>query len=179
MHAATYDPSESALTDPQAFRQAVVEVLPRLRRFARTITAHPADADDLVQLTVERALRRWQQWQAGSRLDSWMFGIMRNAWIDELRSRQRRARIFLPEEAGEQIGDCSGEQQQQALAIRQALDGLPDDQRLAVGLVLIEGLSYQEAATALGIPVGTLTSRLSRARAALIGSLGGNDEDQR
>jgi RNA polymerase sigma-70 factor, ECF subfamily len=157
----------------EQFREQLVELLPRLRRFARTLTRVAADADDLVQLTVERALLRWQQWQPGSRLDSWMFGVMKNAWIDEIRSRRRRDQVFLPEEAGEHVGVRSDEQHQEAMAIRQAMSQLPEDQRMATALVLIEGLSYKEAAAVLEVPIGTLTSRLSRGREALMLILGG------
>jgi RNA polymerase sigma-70 factor (ECF subfamily) len=154
------------------FREQLVQLLPRLRRFARSLARSAADADDLVQLSVERALLRWQQWQAGSRLDSWMFGIMKNAWIDELRSRQRQTQVFLPEERGADVGVRSDEQHQDALAIQQAMAYLPDEQRLAVALVLVEGLSYKEAAEVMGVPMGTLTSRLARARESLMRQLG-------
>src|SRR5258707_8110145 len=98
------------MSDPHdGLRQEVVALLPRLRRFARTITRNREDADDLVQLAVERALLRLDQWQPGTRLDSWMFMIMKNAWIDEVRSRVRRDAIFLPEEAGDNIGESVSE----------------------------------------------------------------------
>lgn len=155
------------MNDLHAFRSELVLLLPRLRRFARNLTGHPADADDLVQLAVEKALQNWRQWRPGTRLDAWMFGVLRNAWIDELRSRQRRAKVFVPEELGESIGDSSDEQQQTALAIHQALATLSAEHREVVALVLIEGFSYDEAARLLEIPVGTLTSRLGRARQAL------------
>jgi RNA polymerase sigma-70 factor (ECF subfamily) len=149
----------------ELFRDEIVELLPRLRRFARAIARNPHDADDLVQITVERALRRSEQWEDESRLGSWMFGIMRNAWIDEVRSRVRRDRVFAPAEAGEGVGASSTTHE--AIALQSALAQLPDEQRLAVALVLIEGLSYKEAAEVLEIPIGTLTSRLARAREAL------------
>ena len=155
----------------EAFREDLVALLPRLRRFARVMTRNPADADDLVQLAVERALLRWQQWQPGSRLDSWMFGIVRNAWFDELRVRRRRSRTFADEQEGVDVGETSAAQQQERMAISQAMARLPEEQRLAVALVLVEGLSYREAADALEIPVGTLTSRLARGRAVLMKEL--------
>jgi RNA polymerase sigma-70 factor, ECF subfamily len=148
------------------------ELLPRLRRFARVITRNVHDADDLVQVAVEKALARAAQWRPDSRLDSWMFGIMRNAWIDEIRSRHRRDRIHAPEEAGLAVGDTSAETRDIALSIQVAMERLPEEQRLAVGLVLIEGLSYKEASEVLGIPIGTLTSRLARGREALQAMLG-------
>src|SRR5437868_3743893 len=161
-------------------RQQVVALLPRLRRFARTITRNREDADDLVQLALERALLRLDQWQPGTRLDSWMFMIMKNAWIDEVRSRVRRDAVFLPEEAGENVGQAAGDwptdRQHQRMDVQRAMAQLNDDQRLAVGLVLVEGLPYKEAAEVLGIPIGTLTSRLARARDTLQAILSGAQE---
>jgi RNA polymerase sigma-70 factor (ECF subfamily) len=155
----------------EEFREQLVELLPRLRRFARTITRDPTEADDLVQLSLERALLRWRQWQPGSRLDSWMFGIIKNAWIDEIRSRRRREAVFVEEEAGAQVGERSAEQQLESMAIGQAMARLPEEQRMAVALVLVEGLSYKDAAVSLEVPIGTLTSRLARARTALMAQL--------
>lgn len=145
----------------------IAALLPRLRRFARTITYHREDADDLVQMAVERALNRSAQWEAGTRLDSWLFRIMKNAWIDEVRARMRRERIFAPEEAGEHVGDEGAQAQQQRMAIQKAVSLLSDEHRIVVALVLVDGLPYKEAAEVLDIPMGTLTSRLARARAAL------------
>ena len=152
-------------------REQLADLLPRLRRFARAITRHREDADDLVQLAVERALVRSDQWQPGTRLDSWVFRIMKNAWIDEVRARARRDELFAPEEAGEQVGDAVMERQTNMMAVQQAMATLNDDQRLVVGLVLVEGLPYKEAAEVLDIPIGTLTSRLARAREALQAAL--------
>ena len=148
-------------------RTQLGEMLPRLRRFARVITRNVADADDLVQTAVEKALVHAEQWRPESRLDSWMFGIMKNAWIDEIRARRRRGRFHAPEEAGEHVGDASAEARDTALSVQAAMQRLPDEQRFAVGLVLVEGLSYKEAAEVLGVPIGTLTSRLARGREAL------------
>ena len=145
----------------------LVALLPRLRRFGRAVTRNREDADDLVQIAVERALLRADQWQRGTKLDSWMFRIMKNAWIDEVRSRVRRSEVLAPEEAGETIGVSTDDAQIARLSVQKAMSRLNDDQRLAVGLVLVEGLSYSEAAEVLDIPIGTLTSRLARAREAL------------
>jgi len=149
-------------------RDQVAALLPRLRRFARTIARHTADADDLVQITVERALVRLDQWRSDTRLESWMFTIMKNAWIDEVRARVRRARVLAPEEAGANVGDVSADAQVTAMSVEAAMARLPEDQRIAVGLVLVEGLSYKEAAAVAEIPIGTLTSRLARGREALM-----------
>lgn len=159
-------------------RREIVALLPRLRRFGRSVTRHREDADDLVQLAVERALMRSDQWQAGTRLDSWLFRIMQNAWIDELRSRTRHDQTFLPEEAAAHVGTSPTQTQDDAMAIEQAMKRLNEEQRLVVSLVLVEGLSYKEAAQVLAIPIGTLTSRLARARDTLQALLGG-DQEQR
>lgn len=145
----------------------IAALLPRLRRFARTVTYHREDADDLVQIAVERALNRSGQWEAGTRLDSWLFRIMKNAWIDEVRARMRRDTVFAAEEAGENVGDAFAEAHQQRMAIQKAVSLLSDEHRIVVALVLVDGLPYKEAAEVLDIPMGTLTSRLGRARAVL------------
>ena len=158
------------------FQREIVELLPRLRRLARAITRDVADADDLTQLTVERALLRADQWAPGTRLDSWMYKIMKNAWIDEARARTRQSRVFAPEEQGLNVGTDGAaaiEAHLQAASVEQAMARLPADQRLAVALVLVEGLSYREAAAVLEVPEGTLTSRLVRGRNALLADLRG------
>lgn len=149
----------------------IAALLPRLRRFARSITYNKEDGDDLVQVAVERALTRADQWETGTRLDSWMFRIMKNAWIDEVRSRMRRDQVFAPEELGEHVGDDFAEAHQQRMAIQKAMSLLSDDHRLVIGLVLVDGMAYKEAADVLEVPIGTLTSRLARAREALQGLL--------
>lgn len=145
-------------------------MLPRLRRFARSLARDAADADDLVQAALERALKAQDQWQRGTRLDSWMYRIVRNAWIDEGRARTRRAQTFVPEEAGAAVGVAAHEDIERAAEMRdvdRAMAELPEEQREAVALVLVEGLAYKEAAQILDIPMGTLTSRLTRGRLAL------------
>ena len=148
-------------------QEQIVALLPRLRRFARNLVRNPHDADDAVQIAVERALLRLDQWRSDARLDSWLFKILRNAWIDEVRARARRAKILMPEEAGEQIGDATMEREIDRWSAEAALSRLPEDQRLAISLVLVEGLSYKDAAEVLDVPLGTLTSRLARGREAL------------
>ncbi|HUN74357.1 MAG TPA: sigma-70 family RNA polymerase sigma factor [Steroidobacteraceae bacterium] len=149
-------------------RTEIVSLLPRLRRFARAIARNTHDADDLVQTTIERALARSEQLRADSKPSSWLFGILRNAWIDESRARSRRSRVLAPAELADQVADpASSNAAAGALAIEEAMAQLPEEQRTAVALVLIEGLSYAEAAEVMGVPVGTLTSRLARGRATL------------
>jgi RNA polymerase sigma-70 factor (ECF subfamily) len=157
--------SEASADD--AFRAELAALLPRLRRFGRVITRNVADADDLVQVALEKALTHAGQWRPGSRMDSWMFGIMKNAWIDEVRARRRRERVHAPEEAGATVGDASAAARDIALSVEAAMEQLPEEQRMAIALVLVEGLSYKDAAAALKIPIGTLTSRLARGRETL------------
>jgi len=148
-------------------REQMTALLPRLRRFARNLTRDPHDADDVVQVAIERALTKLDQWRPDARLDGWMFKIVRNAWIDELRSRGRERRIFADPEEAERIGESTVDRDGDLLSVQAAMRRLPEDQRTAVSLVLIEGLPYKEAAEVLDIPMGTLTSRLARGRAAL------------
>jgi RNA polymerase sigma-70 factor (ECF subfamily) len=152
-------------------------LLPRLRRFARNLTRDPHDADDVVQVAVERALMRSEQWRSDARLDSWMFKIVRNAWIDEMRSRGRRDKVFLAQEAGENVGTDPIEGEIAIMSIQTAMARLPEEQRTAISLVLIEGLPYKEAADVLEVPIGTLTSRLARGREALQALLGSEGEE--
>jgi RNA polymerase sigma-70 factor (ECF subfamily) len=148
-------------------REKMVELLPRLRRFARNLTRDPHDADDLVQLGVERALGRLNQWRPDSRLESWMFGILRNAWIDEVRARGRHEVAMDPEMLADRAGAADAPSSIDTLSIQAALARLPEEQRTAVSLVLVEGLSYKEAADVMNVPIGTLTSRLARGRESL------------
>ncbi len=157
-----------------AFRQELAQLIPRLRRFARGLTGQVADADDLVQAALERALVRHVQWQPGTRLDSWVFRIAHTIWLDELRSR--KVRMAEPEEALERVVGDDGNRRVEARltldAVRRAMAHLPEEQRAVMMLVCVEGMSYKEAAEALAIPVGTVMSRLSRGRQALFAELG-------
>ena len=152
--------------------EQIVQLLPRLRRFARSLANNVQDADDLVQLAIERALSRSEQLRPGAQLASWMFGILRNAWIDEARAKGRRTRLFAPEELGENVADPAANSQADALSVQDAMARLPIEQREVIGLVLVEGLSYKEAAQIVGVPVGTITSRLARGRDSLQTLLG-------
>ncbi len=151
-------------------RRQLVALLPRLRRFARVLARSDDLADDLLQAACERALTRLHQWQPGSRLDSWMYRIMQNIWIDWARKKQVRG---VPEPLDEQHdlagsdGRAVAEAQLALSAVRAAIAELPDEQRAVLGLVTIDGLSYKEAAEILEIPVGTVMSRLARARMRL------------
>jgi RNA polymerase sigma-70 factor (ECF subfamily) len=156
---------------PQNVHDEIVALLPRLRRFARNLARNPHDADDVVQIAVERALKKLDQWRSDARLDSWMFKIVRNAWIDELRARGRRDKIFLAAAEGDHVGEATMDAQAELMSVQSAMARLPEEQRAAISLVVVEGLPYKEAAEVLDIPIGTLTSRLARGREALQGML--------
>lgn len=164
------------LDSNQRVKDGLCELLPRLRRFARALAGDPQDADDLLQTAVERALARASQWRTDMRLDAWLYGIVRNAWIDEARARSRGRRLFAPDDAGAQVGESPIEAQLVRMSVEAAMARLPEEQRSAVALVLIEGLAYKEAAAVLEIPMGTLTSRLARGREALQRMLGDEAE---
>ncbi|OYY71166.1 RNA polymerase sigma factor [Sphingomonas sp. 28-63-12] len=158
-----------------SFDSELLALLPRLRRFAHALARSAADADDLCQASIERALKARDQLVAGTRMDSWMYRIMRNAWIDTTRARSRHGQTFVDEEAGLAIGDAGDKQVEAAVElgyVGRALQKLPPEQREAIALVLVEGFAYKEAAEILEIPMGTLTSRLVRGREALLVHLG-------
>lgn len=158
------------MTSADPFSSALLEALPRLRRFCRSLTGSASDADDLAQTTIERALRNASSFQPGTRLDRWLIRIAHNAWIDTVRSPRHRLQHdpvdMLIEQPGED-GVATMEARSRSQAVRQAMMALPEDQRILVSLITIEGLSYREAAELLGIPIGTIMSRLARARAAV------------
>jgi RNA polymerase sigma factor (sigma-70 family) len=155
------------------FEEQLLEHLPRLRRFAHALARNATDADDLLQAAVERALTRRDQWQPGTRLDSWMYRLMRNLWIDTVRADTRRGETFVPPDAGDFVGASGGQEEAVELGkVGAAMRMLPPEQREAVALVVIEGFAYREAAEILDIPMGTLTSRLVRGREALMARLG-------
>jgi RNA polymerase sigma-70 factor, ECF subfamily len=151
------------------FSDQLIAVLPRLRRFAAGLTRSASEADDLVQAACERALAREHQFQEGTRFDSWMFRIVQTIWIDQLRARDIRKEDG--DIAEERLGTDEPVRRVEArLAlseVRRALSLLPPDQRATLMLVTVEGLSYKQAADVAGVPVGTIMSRLARARVAL------------
>ena len=151
------------------FGDQLIAALPRLRRFARGLTGSASEADDLVQAACERALARAHQFQEGTRFDSWMFRIVQTIWIDQLRARDvRKESAEMPEQLMGTDEPVRRVEARLALAeVRRAIDRLPPEQRNTLMLVTVEGLSYREAAEVAGVPVGTIMSRLARARVAL------------
>ena len=157
------------------FEDELVALLPRLRRFAHGLSRTAADADDLTQATIERALRSKAQWQPGTRLDSWTYRIMRNLWIDTARSRSRKEKVEAPPEEAELLGEDPRESMDASIDLARmmkAMSRLPDEQREVVALILIEGFAYRDASEMLDLPIGTVSSRLVRGRMALLAMMG-------
>ena len=158
-----------------SFDAELAAVWPRLRRFAHALARDPADADDLAQMTAEKAFRSYNQFHPGTRFDSWIFRICRTVWIDALRSRGRRAAHEAPPEAAENIGQDPRPAVEAAIDLakaKAAMQRLPDEQREVVALILVDGFGYREAAEILEQPIGTVSSRLARGRQALLAMLG-------
>lgn len=157
------------------FEDQLAALLPRLRRFAHSLSRDPTDADDLTQATIERALRAKAQWELGTKLDSWCYRIMHNLWIDTARSRSRKAVHEAPEEEGLSVGDDPIPGIEAAVDLKRvmaAMERLPDEQREVVALILVEGFGYREVSEMLGLPIGTVSSRLVRGRTALLAMVG-------
>jgi RNA polymerase sigma-70 factor (ECF subfamily) len=149
------------------FNELLEREIPRLRRYAHALMRNATDADDLVQDTLVRALSKAHLWQAGTDLRAWLFTIMHNSRVNGVR-RAVRTGITVPEDELSRIGISGGQHERISLTeVQAAIDRLPEEQRATVLLVGLEGLDYEEAAAVLGIPLGTVRSRLSRARAQL------------
>ena len=150
----------------------MVALVPRLRRFAFSISGSRDEGEDLVQAACIKALDRLDQYQPGTRLDSWMFRIVQTTWIDRVRSRNRKGEVADPDVlarvSDQGRGARTAENRLTLARVRQAMGTLPEDQRVVLTLVAIEGYSYKAAAEALEIPVGTVMSRLARARSKLL-----------
>ena len=155
---------------PTEVRDQIIACLPRLRRFALALTGDSDSADDLVQEACVRALSNLDQFREGTRLDSWLFRIAQNAWIDRGRSSRSRTVHVAVDDIGE-IADDRGEQvieQRSTLHdVSQAISELPEELQMLVVLICIDGRSYSEAAAMTNTPIGTVMSRLARARRLL------------
>lgn len=152
------------------FEQEIVQYIPRLRRYARALMRGNAGAaDDLVQDCLERALSRLHLWRRGSDLRAWLFTVMHNLYVNQLRRSGREVTL---EEVPEPLPDSTHDAGY-AGEIEQALGQLQPDQREILLMVTLEGMSYREVATVLGIPEGTVMSRLARARERLRRALDG------
>jgi RNA polymerase sigma factor (sigma-70 family) len=146
----------------------VVDLLGPLRRYARSLTRDDTQAEDLVHDALVRALERQHTLRPSSNLRTWLMTVLHNVFIDGQRRRRTEAR-YADDLARDQdrAAPAAQEHSLRLAQVRRAFDALPDEQRAAIHLVTIDGLPYQEAADVLGIPIGTLMSRLGRARAAL------------
>lgn len=169
----------NAATERARMGRDIVALLPRLRRFAAGLSGSIQDGDDIVQAACVRALERHYQWEPGTRLDSWMYRIIRNLWLDRKKSAWSRL-VHGDDEAMSEAPGASLEREIEArdeLALaRTAIAALPPQQREVLLLVTVEGQSYEAAAATLGIPLGTVMSRLARARVAVARSVRGSEQ---
>lgn len=146
-------------------QERIVDQIPSLRRYARALTGDAWAADDLVQDTLERACSKWRLWLVGSDLRAWLFTVMHHLFISQIRRAQRQGvhrHVDFDEVEHELTAPDAG--REQALDLQRCLMLLPEDQRVVLLLVSVEALSYMEVAGILKVPVGTVMSRLSRAR---------------
>jgi len=151
-------------------RSELIALLPRLRRSARALTMNQAAADDLVQAACERALRSGGVSQPGVRLDSWMYRVMLNLWIDQRRSQRVRGEHLTPVDPDTLEGGDAEREMEASLtvkAVRRAVASLSEEHRAILILIGVEGMAYKEAAEVLDLPIGTVMSRLARARQTL------------
>ncbi len=162
---------------PDSFDDNLIALLPNLRRFALSLCRRPDLADDLVQVTAERAFAARDRFDPATRLDAWLFRILRNAWIDHTRrARTQGTTVDIDDapDAGLVDGTKTIEDKLMLRTVEAAIAALPTDQREVMLLICVEDLSYKEAAAILEIPIGTVMSRLARARLAISTKLGIN-----
>lgn len=148
----------------------MVGLIPRLRRFALAMTRSEADADDLVQATCERAIANLEKWEPGTRLDSWMYRIAQNMHRNGIRQSKRRQDYLGTVEAtaaSQSDGEAAATAQIELADVAAQIGRLPDEQRVILLLIVVEGRRYRDVAEILDLPIGTVTSRLARARDAL------------
>ena len=150
-----------------------IQHIPRLRRYARALTADRARADDLVQDTLERALVKFHLWQPESDLRAWLFTIMHNVYVNQVRSSLSGMTMALDDETVMPFLRATQSDRLEVRDLQQALLRVPEEQREVLLLVGVEQMTYEEAAGVLGIPIGTVMSRLSRARERLRAVLAG------
>ncbi len=151
-------------------QKEMVALLPRLRRFALAMTRSEADADDLVQATCERAIANLEKWEPGTRLDSWLYRIAQNLQRNVIRqSKRRQSHLNVVEATAntQSDGEAAVISQMALKDVVAQIDRLPEDQRVILLLVVVEGRRYRDVAEILDLPIGTVTSRLARARDTL------------
>lgn len=154
---------------PVAAPQSLVGHIPALRRYARSLTGDAWNADDLVQDTLERACERWQLWAAGSDLRAWLFTLMHNLFVDGARRamRQQARRVDMDVEHANQDFAVTAGGAEELMDLQRCLLRLPADQREVLLLVSLNDFRYEDIARITGVPIGTVMSRLSRARTRL------------
>lgn len=165
----------ASLSDLQ--REALLAELGGLRKFCLSLTGKAADADDLLQATVERVLAKGMPDDAHPA--KWAYRVCKNAWIDELRSRdvrQKYPHLVVDESEVSPSAEQTAGGEREIAAVSAALEELSTDQRLALTLVAIDGKTYAEAAEILEVPVGTIMSRIARARKHLVEIYGSVDK---
>ncbi|MBI3523677.1 MAG: sigma-70 family RNA polymerase sigma factor [Betaproteobacteria bacterium] len=163
----------------QDVNSQIVACIPNLRRYARGLTRNREAADDLVQDTLERAWRRIALWQRRGDLRAWLFSILHNLFIDEVRSQRASPEEAMPREEHSIPARASQTDMLEVRDLDRALLQLPPDQRAVLLLVAVEQMTYEQVGAALGVPLGTVMSRLSRARARLREVLEGRDHAPR
>ena len=151
------------------FRSRLTAEIPYLRRFARGLAGDAALADDLVQGCLERALAKEHLYDPARQLRAWLYAILRNIYISGLRRKGRAGVVKSVDDLAAEEEAVAGEQEDHVAirSISEALDRLPELHREVILLVALEDMSYREVAEIIGVPVGTVMSRLSRARSAL------------
>jgi RNA polymerase sigma-70 factor, ECF subfamily len=165
-------PSDAAADAHAAFRKDLLAAIPKLRAFALSLASHADHADDLVQETLMKAWNHQDSFQPGTNIKAWLFTILRNEYFSQLRKRKREVEDANGEYAGSVMTPGGQESQLDMADLRIALQQLPADQREAVVLVGASGFSYQEVAEICSVPVGTVKSRVNRARNKLAAMLG-------
>ena len=176
------EPSARYVAGPQGeavgddFRERMIAFLPRLSGFAYALTGNADQRDDLVQETCARALANRDKWQPGTRLDSWMFRIAQNLWLDRKRADRFRGEAIDVDAVDMLVGSDGRavmENRLELAAVLRGLEQLSPEHRVLIALVCVDGLTYQEAAEVLKVPVGTVMSRLARARLAIHDAING------
>ena len=156
-------------TQEQVFREALIAVLPALRRYCFALTNSRPDGEDLLQASVEKALSRWQQFTPGTDMDRWMYRLCRNHWIDTVRAQRPQEEFeddMMPDHEHHNP-EALTLSQRSLEQLQQRIGQLSESLRMVLYLVAVEGRSYQETADILDIPTGTVMSRLARARTRL------------
>jgi len=177
------------------FSAELLQAIPALRRYCYALTGNAANADDLLQSSAEKALNRWQQYEAGTHFDRWLYRLCRNLWIDTMR-RDKPTEEWLEDESYDSLHGSQNESHnstqatlQESMPLEQEIgqkislelvysqmENLSAALRTVLYLVAVEGRSYQETSEILDIPTGTVMSRLSRARQQLSGAFGGTGD---